>query len=237
MNVPNIITSIRVVLIPVLVLVFYLPFDWRYLAAAAIFTIASLSDWLDGHLARKWDQHTQFGAFFDPVADKLIVVVALALLVEEYASFWMTIPAMIIIGREIVVSALREWMAELGKRTSVAVSVIGKFKTTLQMIAIIVLLLDQPGSYIALLGLALLYVAVVLTLWSMLAYLRAAWSELTKELLFFNPATTCLNTGLLWLLQILNDSTVTLVAAVVTLFEVDISGGFAIAFKIYLRSV
>jgi len=182
MNVPNIITSIRVVLIPVLVLVFYLPFDWRYLAAAAIFTIASLSDWLDGHLARKWDQHTQFGAFFDPVADKLIVVVALALLVEEYASFWMTIPAMIIIGREIVVSALREWMAELGKRTSVAVSVIGKFKTTLQMIAIIVLLLDQPGSYIALLGLALLYVAVVLTLWSMLAYLRAAWSELTKEL-------------------------------------------------------
>lgn len=182
MNIPNIITSVRVILIPVLVLVFYLPFDWHHLATAAIFSVASLSDWLDGYLARKWDQYTEFGAFFDPVADKLIVAVALVLLIEEHASLWMTIPAMIIIGREIVISALREWMAELGKRTSVAVSMIGKLKTTLQMIAIIVLLLDQPGSNAALLGLSLLYLAVVLTLWSMVAYLSAAWTDLTKDL-------------------------------------------------------
>lgn len=182
MNTPNVITSVRVILIPVLVLVFYLPFEWRYLAAAAIFSIASISDWLDGYLARKWNQYTRFGAFFDPVADKLIVAVALVLLIEEHASVWLTIPAMIIIGREIVISALREWMAELGKRTSVAVSMIGKLKTTLQMIAIIVLLVDKPDTLAAGLGLTLLYIAVVLTLWSMVAYLRAAWSELTKDL-------------------------------------------------------
>lgn len=182
MSIPNIITSIRVILIPVLVLVFYMPADWRYLAAASLFTIASISDWLDGYLARKWDQYTQFGAFFDPVADKLIVAVALVLLIEEHASIWLTIPAMIIIGREIVISALREWMAELGKRTSVAVSYIGKLKTTLQMIAIIVLLFDAPHTLSATIGLTLLYVAAVLTLWSMVIYLRAAWGELTKDL-------------------------------------------------------
>lgn len=169
-------------LIPILVLVFYLPFEWRHLAGAAIFIIASISDWLDGYLARKWDQHTQFGAFFDPVADKLIVAVALILLIEEHASIWLTIPAMVIIGREIVISALREWMAELGKRTSVAVSVIGKLKTTLQMIAIIVLLVDEPNSLVSQLGLVLLYVAVVLTLWSMVIYLRAAWGDLTRDI-------------------------------------------------------
>lgn len=169
-------------MIPILVLVFYLPFEWRHLAGAAIFIVASISDWLDGYLARKWDQHTQFGAFFDPVADKLIVAVALILLIEEHASIWLTIPAMVIIGREIVISALREWMAELGKRTSVAVSVIGKLKTTLQMIAIIVLLVDEPNSLVSQLGLALLYVAVVLTLWSMVIYLRAAWGDLTRDI-------------------------------------------------------
>jgi len=182
MSIPNIITSIRVILIPVLVLVFYLPFEWRYPAAALIFIIASISDWLDGYLARKWDQHTEFGAFFDPVADKLIVAVALILLIAEHASIWLTVPAMVIIGREIVISALREWMAELGKRTSVAVSFIGKLKTTLQMIAIIVLLFDDPNSLAAKLGLVLLYIAVVLTLWSMFIYLRAAWGDLTKDI-------------------------------------------------------
>ncbi len=182
MSIPNIITSLRVLLIPVLVLVYYLPFEGRYLASAAIFTVASISDWLDGYLARRWDQYTQFGAFFDPVADKLIVAVALVLLVAEHASVWLTIPAMIIIGREIVISALREWMAELGKRTSVAVSYIGKLKTTLQMVAIIVLLIDVPNSHAANVGLVLLYGSAVLTIWSMFIYLAAAWDELTKDI-------------------------------------------------------
>ena len=182
MSIPNIITSLRVILIPVLVLIFYLPFEWRHLAAALVFIIAGISDWLDGYIARKWDQHTEFGAFFDPVADKLIVAVALILLIEEHASIWLTIPAMVIIGREIVISALREWMAELGKRTSVAVSFVGKLKTTLQMAAIIVLLLDDPNSLVAKLGLVLLYLTVVLTLWSMFVYLRAAWGDLTKDI-------------------------------------------------------
>ena len=182
MSIPNIITSLRVILIPVLVLIFYLRFEWRHLAAALVFIIAGISDWLDGYIARKWDQHTEFGAFFDPVADKLIVAVALILLIEEHASIWLTIPAMVIIGREIVISALREWMAELGKRTSVAVSFVGKLKTTLQMAAIIVLLLDDPNSLVAKLGLVLLYLAVVLTLWSMFVYLRAAWGDLTKDI-------------------------------------------------------
>lgn len=182
MSIPNLITSLRVLLIPVLVLVFYLPVEGRYLLAAAVFTIASVSDWLDGYLARRWNQYTRFGAFFDPVADKLIVAVALVLLIEEHASLLLTIPAMIIIGREIVISALREWMAELGKRTSVAVSYIGKLKTTLQMVAIIVLLMDVPGSSAAMVGLVLLYGSAVLTLWSMVIYLSAAWGELTKDI-------------------------------------------------------
>ena len=181
MSIPNIITSLRIILIPVIVIVYYLPVGWSYLAAAAIFVVAALSDWLDGYLARKWDQHTAFGAFFDPVADKLIVSIALVMLVEEHASMWLALPAMVIVGREVVISALREWMAELGKRTSVAVSYIGKLKTTLQMIAITVLLLGMPGTQLALWGIACLYIAAVLTLWSMFIYLKAAWSDLTED--------------------------------------------------------
>lgn len=170
------------VLIPIIVITFYLPYEGRHLAMALMFTIASISDWLDGYLARRWNQYTPFGAFFDPVADKLIVAVTLALLIEEHSSIWMTIPAVIIIGREIVISAIREWMAEIGKRTSVAVSYIGKLKTTLQMIAIIILLIDVPGTLAAQLGLVLLYIAAVLTLWSMIVYLRAAWPDMSKDL-------------------------------------------------------
>ena len=182
MSIPNFITSLRVLLIPVLVVMFYYPAEWRHLAVAGIFTVASLSDWLDGYLARKWDQHTKFGAFIDPVADKVIVAVALVLLIEEHASIMLTIPAMVIIGREIVISALREWMAEIGQRTSVAVSYIGKLKTTLQMVAIIVLLMDAPGTLASWAGMALLYAAAILTLWSMLVYLSAAWGELSKDI-------------------------------------------------------
>lgn len=181
-NLPNILTLLRIAMIPILICVFYLPWEWRHLASAAIFGIAAGTDWLDGYLARKLDQFTPFGAFLDPVADKLIVASALVMLLEEHATLLFALPTMVIIGREIVISALREWMAELGKRTSVAVSYLGKVKTTLQMIAIAFLLAIDPAAHPTLdyLGIALLYVAAILTLWSMIIYLRAAWPELSK---------------------------------------------------------
>ncbi len=179
MNIPNTLTFIRILLIPVFILVFYLPYQWSFLASSIIFTLASITDWLDGYLARKLDQSTPFGAFLDPVADKLMVAVALALLIERYQVWWFTVPAIIIIGREIVISALREWMAELGKRTSVAVSYVGKVKTVFQMLAIIGLLAAIPeraeSGLLLQLGVLMLYAAAVLTLWSMLIYIRAAW--------------------------------------------------------------
>lgn len=180
MNIPNTLTLLRILLIPILVAVVYLPFHWTGLAAAAIFTLAAITDWIDGYLARKLDQSTPFGAFLDPVADKLMVAVALVLLLEQYPQPWFTIPVAIIIGREIVISALREWMAEIGRRTSVAVSWIGKFKTTLQMIAIIVLLTQTSvtDQRIEILGFTALYIAALLTIWSMMVYLKAAWRDL-----------------------------------------------------------
>ncbi|MBR9911510.1 MAG: CDP-diacylglycerol--glycerol-3-phosphate 3-phosphatidyltransferase [Gammaproteobacteria bacterium] len=183
MTLANRLTLFRITLIPLLVIVFYLPFSWSYPAAGLVFSIAALTDWLDGYVARRYDQSTAFGAFLDPVADKLMVGVALVLLVGVHASAWMAVPAAVIIGREIVISALREWMAELGKRASVAVSYIGKIKTTLQMIAIILLLTFDPNQFPTwkLLGYVTLYVAAGLTLWSMIIYLRAAWPELMAE--------------------------------------------------------
>ncbi len=177
MNIPNQLTLFRIILIPFLVLFFYLPYTWSALTAAIIFIVASITDWLDGYLARKLNQGTSFGAFLDPVADKLIVIIALVLLIQHFASVWFTIPAMVIIGREMVISALREWMAEIGKRASVAVSYIGKVKTVLQMIAISALLVSVQSSTVHLMfiGYALLVLTVGLTLWSMVAYLRAAW--------------------------------------------------------------
>lgn len=177
MNIPNALTLLRIALIPVFVLVFYLPYHWSFMASALIFALAGITDWLDGYLARKLDQSTPFGAFLDPVADKLMVAIALVLLVERFGSWWFTIPAMIIIGREIVISALREWMAELGNRTSVAVSYVGKVKTTFQILAILVLLAAAPQRSGLLLdsGLLLLYISALLTLWSMMVYIRAAW--------------------------------------------------------------
>lgn len=182
MNIPNILTSLRVLLIPCLVVIYYLPYQWSLMAAAAVFGIAAVTDWFDGYLARKLDQSTAFGAFLDPVADKLMVAVALIMLVETYAEVYLTIPAAIIVGREIVISALREWMAEIGKRGSVAVSMLGKLKTTLQMVSIFLLLLAEPGTIIAQFGLAALYGAAILTIWSMWVYLRASWSELVRDL-------------------------------------------------------
>lgn len=177
-NIPNTLTLLRILLIPVLVAVFYTPFSHHLLVAAAIFTLAAVTDWLDGYLARRLGQMTPFGAFLDPVADKLMVAVALVLLVERHDTPLFTLAACVIIGREIVVSALREWMAELGQRTSVAVSYVGKVKTAFQMVAIIGLLAINPaihGGWLLALCYLLLYVAAALTLWSMVIYLRAAW--------------------------------------------------------------
>lgn len=181
MNLPNILTLSRIVMIPVFVGIFYLPFEWSYLTSAVIFALAAITDWVDGYLARKLDQSTPFGAFLDPVADKLMVAVALAVLIEEYANVLLTIPAVIIIGREVVISALREWMAEVGSRASVAVSFIGKIKTTAQMVAIVGLLAFPPGQFWAYVAIALLYLAAVLTLWSMVLYLYAARGDLFPE--------------------------------------------------------
>ena len=177
-NIPNVLTMLRILLIPVLVIVFYLPFQHHLLVAAGVFAVAAVTDWFDGYLARRLGQTTAFGAFLDPVADKLMVVIALVLLVERQDTLLFTLAACVIIGREIVVSALREWMAELGQRTSVAVSYIGKVKTAFQMVAITALLAIDPardGNWLLALSYLVLYAAAVLTLWSMFIYLRAAW--------------------------------------------------------------
>jgi CDP-diacylglycerol--glycerol-3-phosphate 3-phosphatidyltransferase len=180
MNIPNLLTVLRVLLIPVFILLFYLPFSWSYWAASAVFAIAAFTDWLDGYLARRWEQGTPFGAFLDPVADKLMVAVALVLLAAEHSNLWLTLAAAIIIGREIVVSALREWMAELGARAHVAVSNLGKWKTASQMVALVILLGNPPVfTFWVILGYVLLVIAAVLTLWSMLQYLLAAWPHLS----------------------------------------------------------
>ncbi|HSH29501.1 MAG TPA: CDP-diacylglycerol--glycerol-3-phosphate 3-phosphatidyltransferase [Thiohalobacter sp.] len=187
-NLPNLLTLLRLALIPVFVLVFYLPFGWAHVAVTAIFGIAALTDWLDGYLARRWGETSAFGAFLDPVADKLMVAVALVLLIERVPvagmpGVLMAIPAAVIIGREITISALREWMAEIGERARVAVSVIGKIKTTAQMIALLLLLYREPiaGFPTAIVGMICLYIAAILTLWSMILYLRAAWPLLVKS--------------------------------------------------------
>ena len=182
MNIPNLITVLRVLLIPIFILLFYMPFSWSYYAASAVFALAAVTDWLDGYLARRLQQSTPFGAFLDPVADKLMVAVALVLLVEHHGNLWLTLPAAIIIGREIVISALREWMAEIGARAQVAVSNLGKWKTAAQMVAIITLLANPPLMTLWVgIGYGLLIIAAGLTLWSMLQYLLAAWPHLSAS--------------------------------------------------------
>ena len=174
---PNILTLLRIILIPVLVVVFYMPGQWSYQLSAMLFGLAALTDALDGYLARRLKQLSVFGAFLDPVADKLMVTVALVLLVQDNPTLLFVVPACVIIGREIAISALREWMSEIGERTRVAVSVIGKIKTITQMVAILLLLYRVPIGPLPTheVGLILLYAATLLTLWSMLVYMRAAW--------------------------------------------------------------
>ena len=186
LNLPNLVTWLRILMIPLLVGVFYMPHSWiadhdKNLVATAIFSLAAITDWLDGYLARTLNQTSSFGAFLDPVADKLMVATALIMLVQfrDLQGFI----AVIIIGREIAISALREWMARIGRSKSVAVSFIGKVKTVAQMTAIILLLYRDEllGLSAYAIGTFLIYVAAILTLWSMAYYLKMALPELTKE--------------------------------------------------------
>ncbi|XID74682.1 CDP-diacylglycerol--glycerol-3-phosphate 3-phosphatidyltransferase [Alkanindiges sp. WGS2144] len=188
LNIPNILTLARIALIPVFLLIAYLPpvmqmdaqagIDLRHALLTSVFILAAITDWLDGYLARVLNQSSAFGRFLDPVADKLMVAAALVVLVQWQPNITMAFAAIVIISREITVSALREWMAELGARTSVAVSTVGKYKTACQMIAISAFLLNWPS--IEPIAYVLLYVAVVLTLWSMFIYLKAAWPYLKQ---------------------------------------------------------
>jgi CDP-diacylglycerol---glycerol-3-phosphate 3-phosphatidyltransferase len=188
MTVPTMLTLLRIVLIPVLVVVFYLPYQWTNFAAALVFAVASITDWLDGWIARRYHQYSAFGAFLDPVADKLMVATALFLIVQGHPTTWMALWAAVIVGREIAVSALREWMAELGQRARVAVATVGKVKTIAQMVALLCLLysispaktapMPWMGELVFRIGDWLLAIAAVLTLWSGYEYLRAAWPVL-----------------------------------------------------------
>lgn len=185
MNWPTLITTLRILLVPVFALVYLAPSTWTYLLASALFALAAVTDWLDGYLARRLGQETRFGAFLDPVADKIIVVTAILLLIGHHATPILTIPGIVIVGRELVITALREWMAEINRRGLVEVAWLGKIKTTLQMIAVIVLLARPPGPEDPwiLLGYGLIYIAAVMTLWSMVVYLRAAWPILKEGML------------------------------------------------------
>lgn len=182
LNLPTFLTLLRIALIPVFVVVFFLSFPGANLLSCALFGLAALTDWLDGYLARRLDQTSAFGAFLDPVADKLMVAAALVLLVQAIPTPLMAISVAIIIGREIAISALREWMAQVGKQGRVAVSMMGKLKTTAQMVAVLLLLYrDSLGFFPTLeVGLGLLIIAAGLTLWSMLHYLAAAWPVLKQ---------------------------------------------------------
>lgn len=180
LNFPTYLTLFRLALIPLFVVVFYLPITYSPEITTFIFFMASITDWFDGYLARKWNQTTPLGAFLDPVADKVLVAVAFVCVVEYYHTWWITIPICIMIAREIIISALREWMAELGKRTSVAVSIWGKIKTTAQMLALGGMLWRQ-SDLMETLAFILLYIAAALTIWSMLQYLKASKGSLLKS--------------------------------------------------------
>lgn len=183
MNLPNNLTLLRIVLIPVFIACFYAPIPYQYPVASLVFAVAALTDLLDGYLARRLNQVSALGAFLDPVADKLMVAVVLILLVQRDPSVWIALPAAIIVGREITISALREWMAELGARGKVAVSVFGKVKTTAQMVALFLLVYRAPafGLPVYETGVLLLYLAAILTLVSMCQYLLSAWPRLVEK--------------------------------------------------------
>ncbi|MBT1449626.1 CDP-diacylglycerol--glycerol-3-phosphate 3-phosphatidyltransferase [Glaciecola sp. XM2] len=182
-TVPNIITLFRVLLIPIFVSIYFLDWKWAQQAGAFVFWLAAITDWFDGYLARKLKQSSAFGAFLDPVADKLIVAAALVMITHTYASLWVTVPAIVLLMREIFVSALREWMSKQGQSDAVKVNFLGKAKTTLQMLALIGLLsgletfMGFPIYWVSL-GYLLLWAAAVLSLWSMIVYSAAGWKTL-----------------------------------------------------------
>ncbi len=184
LNIPNILTLSRLAFIPVIILFFYMPYDWARPAAAWLYGLACVTDWFDGYLARKLNQQSALGAFLDPVADKLIVVVVLILIASEANNYHLVVvlSTCVIVGREITISALREWMATVGKRSKVAVSMMGKVKTSVQMLAIGFLLHKVPflGLDTRTTGVVFLLIAAVLTVTSMFMYLRSAWFEMRK---------------------------------------------------------
>jgi len=180
LTLPTILTLFRIGLLPVMVIVFYAPFKGANVAAALIFLAAALTDWLDGYIARRYNMGSAFGAFLDPVADKLMVAVTLFLIVQENPTPLMAITSAVIVGREITISALREWMAQIGERAHVRVAALGKLKTIMQIVAIEVLLYqhDLEGLRLFHVGETLLVIAAAMTIWSAFEYLRVAWPVL-----------------------------------------------------------
>lgn len=188
-NLPNQITFFRIILIPIFIIVFYLPVSWNHFGAFAVFWVAAISDILDGYLARKLNQSSAFGAFIDPVADKLMVTSALVILIQDYQVWWITLTALLMIGREIIISALREFMSSRGKRDAVAVSNLGKKKTFAQMLGIMGLIWQPdydvslyffsiPHEFLMFIAYGSYAIASVLTIWSMVSYFKAAWPEI-----------------------------------------------------------
>ncbi|WP_076419925.1 CDP-diacylglycerol--glycerol-3-phosphate 3-phosphatidyltransferase [Colwellia sp. UCD-KL20] len=191
-TIPNQVTLFRIILIPVFVLVFYLPISWNHFGAFVVFWFAAVSDAVDGYLARRLNQSSAFGAFIDPVADKLMVVCALAMLIEDYNVWYITISGALMISREIFISALREFMSSRGKRDVIAVSNSGKYKTAAQMLGIMgliwqptydipLILFDIPQEFFMFLTYSFYSIATILTFTSMLSYFKAAWPELKAK--------------------------------------------------------
>jgi CDP-diacylglycerol--glycerol-3-phosphate 3-phosphatidyltransferase/cardiolipin synthase len=183
LNLANILTLLRIAAIPVVVVCFYSPLDYARPIAAVLFGLAAITDMIDGWVARRFGQTSRFGEFLDPVADKLMVAIVLVMLVQAQASWFEDVIAMIIIGREITISALREWMATIGERANVKVDITGKIKTTLQMFGIAFMVWKLPlfGIPVYTIGFVLLVLAAVMTIWSMLVYLRAAWPFIMSD--------------------------------------------------------
>ncbi len=183
LNLANILTLLRIAAIPVVVICFYSPLDYARPIAAVLFGLAAVTDLIDGWVARRFGQTSRFGEFLDPVADKLMVAIVLVMLVQAQSHWYEDVIAMIIIGREITISALREWMATIGARANVKVDITGKVKTTLQMFGIAFMVWKNPifGIPIYTIGFILLVLAAVMTIWSMIVYLRAAWPFIAAD--------------------------------------------------------
>jgi CDP-diacylglycerol---glycerol-3-phosphate 3-phosphatidyltransferase len=176
------ITLLRILVIPIFVIIYFLPVNWAHPLASILFILAALTDWLDGYLARSLKQTTKLGAFLDPVADKLLIACAVVIVIGQHYMPGLSIAAAIIVMREIAISALREWMAEIGKRTSIAVTFVAKFKTFMQMVALVLLIWYTPqlsGNWVIWTGSILLFLSALLTLWTMAIYLKIAWPDLT----------------------------------------------------------